>query len=147
MDGYFCSMSNNNTFSRMRWRSSLEMTASLRDVKIAQMKTMKILIIFPAKKTSDESSGSDNSEGSEWSYFNEVLQPNMNVGQGNTAVQQKKQFSLRNKPFETRECNFKGQSVTPPDDFHTPRVFQKVTKRSNKSVQCTKIWVTAMFTL
>ncbi|XP_051785367.1 piggyBac transposable element-derived protein 3-like [Erpetoichthys calabaricus] len=79
---------------------------------------------------SDESSlcGDSNSESN---YLDEVPQTYMNPGQQNTdqrtdggTVQEtdqgKKLFSWRKKPFETPECTFKGQSVTPPDDLFTP---------------------------
>ncbi|XP_036412767.1 piggyBac transposable element-derived protein 3-like [Colossoma macropomum] len=69
---------------------------------------------------SDESSGSDDSDSSESKDLDDVQQPNMNPSQQNTTIQGKKEFSWRKKPFETPECTFKGQSVTPPENLHTP---------------------------
>lgn len=88
-------------------------------------------------RESDESSECGDSDSSESSTSDDVPQPNMNSGQQNTSVlekkqetvqgqkqgtkegtvQGKKQFSWRKKPFETPECTFKGPHMTPPDNL------------------------------
>lgn len=98
----------------------------------------------------DESSDSADSDCCEPSDLEEVPQPKVNPRQQNTTARGKKQFSWRNTPFEAPECTFKGQSVTPPDNLHTPlEYFRKfvteemieLLKEQTNFLQCTTICI------
>lgn len=97
----------------------------------------------------DEPSGFDDLNNSESSDLDDVLQPNMNLGQQNTTTQPPKgwgEFSWWNKPFETLECTFSGQCNTYRQSSYATVVFHNsrnvsVTDGRNKFVQGTKTWM------